>query len=55
MGCEAAAHWLQEKNKAIGSRGCDAAAKSFICPAGRLSINEVVKGGTSVAEEKGKG
>lgn len=29
----------------IGLRSCDAAAKSFICRAGRLSINEVVKGG----------
>lgn len=33
-------------------RGCDAAAKSFICLAKGLSINEVVKGGTYVAVEK---
>lgn len=42
------------KQRLIGCRGwggrlvgegCDAAAKSFICRAERLSINEVVKGG----------
>lgn len=42
------------KRGPIGLRGCDAAAKSFICPAKRLSINEVVKGGNICGRGEGK-
>lgn len=39
----------------IGLRGRDAAALSFICLAGRLPINEVVKGGNICGGGDGKG
>lgn len=48
---KAATDWLKE-NGADWLEMSDAAAESYICGAKRLSINEVVKGGTSVAEEK---
>ena len=55
-------HWLWSvswldvgRRGLIGSGGHDAAANPYICPARRLSINEVVKEGNVCGTERGKG